>query len=228
MKPEAKMKSVGLMEANSEFPDITLKSCDGLASAVNADVGAMVEKVQTMILDYYKDVRGQAMDSFKSAKQVSKLGFNFLVATVVYVMVIDLLAHFKIPGFVVPDKAMNVGTIGVISSGVIEFIAAVNFVLWGRATRQFGAFHICLERTHRYLLAYKVAEKMQSNRDQTLERIVCIMANAPMITRADIEGVESGRLLPNLRQTDGVNMVAGRPPDASAVPAVAGSIDRNN
>ena len=76
----------------------------------------------------------------------------------------------------------------------------VDWMVWlyGKATRQFSAFHICLERTHRYLLAYKISEKIESGRDRALENIACIMANASMITRQDIDaqpgdGVSPGR-----------------------------------
>ena len=96
-------------------------------------------------------------------------------------------------------------------------------MLYGRAARQFGAFHICLERTHRYLLAYKMAEQIQNDKDDTIEKIVCIMANAPMITRVDVEGVESGRLLPNLRQAESGKMVAGRPAEGEVLPTAAAS-----
>jgi hypothetical protein len=35
-------------------------------------------------------------------------------------------------------------------------------------------------------VAYKIVEKINANKDETLHDLVCIMANAPMITRADI------------------------------------------
>ena len=53
--------------------------------------------------------------------------------------------------------------------------------------------------------------------------IVCIMANAPMITRVDIEGVESGQLSPNMRQTEAGKMVAGRPAEGDIAPTAAAS-----
>jgi hypothetical protein len=38
------------------------------------------------------------------------------------------------------------------------------------------------------------------DKDRTLEKIVCIMANAPMITQQDIEGVGSGKLVQHVNQ----------------------------
>src|SRR6202795_1901980 len=93
-------------------------------------------------------------------------------------------------GVVVPGR-------GLVSGALMEFVAGVSFWLYSRGAKQFGAFHICLERTHRYLLAYKIAEKIEKNRDQTLEKIVCIMANAPMISQADIDGLDSGKVVPH-------------------------------
>jgi hypothetical protein len=52
--------------------------------------------------------------------------------------------------------------------------------------KQFGAFHICLERTHRYLLAYKMVRETKDNSDGTIRDLACIMAKAPMISPADI------------------------------------------
>jgi hypothetical protein len=102
--------------------------------------------------------------------------------------------------------------IGLLGSSIVEAIAGLQFYLYGKATRQFGAFHICLERTHRYLLAYKMAEQMSSGKDDALQNIVCIMANAPMITRQDIEGVESGVMkTPTAAPTSIVSASVGTP-----------------
>ena len=88
-------------------------------------------------------------------------------------------------GFVVPGR-------GLVSGALMEFVAGVSFWLYSRGAKQFGAFHICLERTHRYLLAYKIAEQIEDRKDETLRDLVCIMANAPMITRQDIDFPDSG------------------------------------
>ena len=169
--------------------------CDGMAGAVNGDVGTMVETVQRQILRYYTDVGNQASESFESAKLIATWGFALLVVTIMYAIGVDIAGYAgKLEK---PEYAgMGVGTIGLVAGGIVEVIAGVQFVLYGKATKQFGAFHICLERTHRYLLAYKIAEKINDNRDQTLEKIVCIMANAPMISRADIDGMDSGGVTP--------------------------------
>jgi hypothetical protein len=164
--------------------------CDAVGEAMGkGSIGDTFIAVQQLILKYYDNVRDQADESFQSARTVSFLGFMLLIVTVGYVIFMDYqVAH----GQALPTKGMGVGAIGLIGGSVVELIAGVQFVLYGRATKQFGAFHICLERTHRYVLAYEMADQISTNKDATLEKVVCIMANAPMITREDIDGVESG------------------------------------
>jgi hypothetical protein len=166
--------------------------CEALGKAIGGTIGDTVREMQLLIREYYDNVRDQADESFKSAKRVAVFGFIVLIFTIAYVIVMDYqVSH----GYASPTKGMRVGTIGLVGSGMFEFIAWVQFGLYGRATKQFGAFHICLERTHRYLMAYQMTQEMTDNKDATLEKIVCIMANAAMITREDIEGAASGTTL---------------------------------
>jgi hypothetical protein len=123
---------------------------------------------------------------------MSALGFLILASTMVYIGIVDVISRFGLVPVNANYTAMDVKTVGLWSGAIVEAIAATQFWLYGKATKQFGAFHICLERTHRYLIAYKIAEKIrEASRDQTLEKIVCIMANAPMISQADIDGLSS-------------------------------------
>jgi hypothetical protein len=156
-------------------------------------------------------VREQATEAFKSAKRVALFGFLILIFTIAYLIFIDVMLHLPTSGFVAASGSMSVGQIGLLGSSIVEAIAGLQFYLYGRATRQFGAFHICLERTHRYLLAYKMSEAMNSGKDEALQKIVCIMANAPMITRQDIEGVESGGMKTSTVTPASTSATAGTP-----------------
>lgn len=172
--------------------------CDQLQEAIDTGhVGDIVAKHEKLILSYYKDVLDQAKKSFASAKFVAMIGFVVLIVTVVYLLTIDALSHMVISGFKVTEPSIKVGGIGVVSGALIEFIAGVNFVLYARASKQFSAFHICLERTHRYLVAYKIAEAIGDKRDQTLKDLVCIMANAPMITSQAIDSTGTRPAVPS-------------------------------
>ena len=155
------------------------KMCDDLRSALQGDIGEIVAKVEKMILAYYGDVQAQATKSFESAKVVSKIGFGVLIATVGYALLTDFIARFHMWGHGTDSgTSLTIGGIGIVSGFLIEFIAGVNFWLYGKASWQFSAFHICLERTHRYLIAYKIAAELRGNKDAAMEKLVCIMANA--------------------------------------------------
>jgi hypothetical protein len=110
------------------------------------------------------------------------------------------MPHIHQNWFTATKEGLGIGAIGLISGSVVELIAGTQFYLYRNSAKQFGAFHICLERTHRYLLAYTMAEQIGAHdKDRTLEKIVCIMANAPMITHQDIEYAGTGS---SARRTD--------------------------
>lgn len=168
------------------------QACDELGDAMDTGtVGDIVKRHEKLILQYYEDVQRQAKQSFESAKYVARIGFWVLIATLAYTLIFDALARIQIPGLVMTQPSIAVVSMGAVSGALIEFIASINFWLYARASRQFGAFHICLERTHRYLVAYKIAGEIGDKKDETLQRLVCIMANAPMITHQDVEAVSS-------------------------------------
>jgi hypothetical protein len=178
------------------------EDCVGLGEAVSGhNVGDTTAKIQQLIMRYYQDVQRQSTESFESAKTVAFLGFTLFAATISYLIFSDLMPHIHQSWFTATQGGLGVGAIGLISGSVVELIAGTQFFLYRNSARQFGAFHICLERTHRYLLAYTMAEQIGSkDKDKTLEKIVCIMANAPMITAQDIEGDGPGKLLPRVGQ----------------------------
>jgi hypothetical protein len=179
------MEDVGLHHGDA------LKRCEELGNAIGGDVGESMEKIQKLIFSYYVDVRNQADRSFRAARRVAIAGFVVLCVAVAYVMVVDLATRLD-PNYVHGSEVMTVGQLGLIAGAIVEILAGTQFWLHTRTSRQFGAFHICLERTHRYALAYKIAQTITTGKDATLEKIVCIMANAPMITREDMEGVTAG------------------------------------
>jgi hypothetical protein len=164
-------------------------ACDKIASAIDSGkLGDTVREHENLIMQYYEDVQDQAKRSFKAAIVMSYVGFAVLIATSVYALVSDGLHRFSAGTSV--NSSLTVAGIGVVSGALIEFIAAVAFWLYSRGARQFSAFHICLERTHRYLLAYKMVGELGTIKDQTLRDLVCIMANAPMIAHQDADASE--------------------------------------
>jgi hypothetical protein len=168
------------------------KACDDVGEAIDTGkIGDIVAKHEKLILHYYEDVQNQAKQSFRAASSVAQIGFWVLIGTLAYALTFDALGRFQIGGPAMAEASLTVAKIGLVSGALIEFIAGINFWLYARGARQFSAFHICLERTHRYLLAYKIGDEITENKDDTLRQLVCIMANAPMITREDIDAADS-------------------------------------
>ena len=174
-----------------------LEACDDLKMALEeGSLGEIVAKHEKLITNYYTDVQQQAGRSFESAKAVAKIGFWVLIGTLLYVVLADVLGNIRISNFTMPS--LELGTLGIVSGALIEFIAAINFWLYSRASKQFTAFHICLERTHRYLLAYRMVDALKTRRDETLEKLVCIMANAPMIGATIVDATDAGTEVPSV------------------------------
>jgi hypothetical protein len=179
------------MATNAAKNDVSekgkMKACEELGEAIDSGkVGEIVAKHEKLILQYYEDVQKQATDSFRSAKRVAAIGFTVLIITWLYTLGLDFSSHLPFFHSTSANQASAI-KIGVISGSLIEFIAGVNFWLYSKAARQFGAFHVCLERTHRYLVAYKIGEETGSKRESVLASLACIMASAPMITNRETD-----------------------------------------
>jgi hypothetical protein len=177
---------MALVENSRPATEAHHRACDELGTAINGGkLGDIVAKHEKLILQYYRDVQRQAIESFSTARLATYIGSAVLILTLIYTLGIDGWARSHDEQLKNTTDFMTVAIVGTVAGAIIQVIAAVAFALYGRSAKQFGAFHICLERTHRYLLAYKVTEHMTEKED-TLHDLVCIMANAPMITREDI------------------------------------------
>jgi len=148
------------------------KACDEIATSEPGDTQKIASLMQQMSLDYYADVRKQAQQSFGSALVAAAIGTLFFLYAVWRGMELDHRAW-----------------IGLIAGALVQVISAINFHLYGRAAHQFASFHICLERTNRFLLANTLCEKLESPlQDQVRKELIQIVANAPMLTFDIVEG----------------------------------------
>jgi hypothetical protein len=151
------------------------KACEAIASSAPGDTHAIASLMQQMSLKYYEDVLKQAQESFGSALIAASIGTLFFLYAIWRGMASD-----------------NRAWIAVIAGGLVQVISAINFYLYGRASRQFWSFHVCLERTNRFLLANTLCEKLLSPlQDQVRQGLVQTVANAPMLTLDVMEGHQS-------------------------------------
>ena len=103
-----------------------------------------------------------------------------------------------------PDASQQVSQQALLSSiaGVlIQFIAGVNFYLYFRAGRQFASFHVCLERTNRFLIANSLCEQLsEPARDEMRSELLRIVATAPMLTVDLVTGEGKDRTTTSMPQ----------------------------
>lgn len=138
--------------------------CDEVASTEPGDVQKMAALLQKMILRYYEDVLTQAKQSFRSALGAAILGTIFF-------------------GLAVWMKSDGMVNAGLIAGAIVSIISGVNFWLYNRAACQFSVFHICLERTNRFMLAHTMCEGLEpTTRDQLRAEVVRVVLHAPMLT----------------------------------------------
>lgn len=146
------------------------RSCDEVAQMNPADTHKMAAMLSEMSLNYYQDVRHQAQQSFMAAIGAALLGTGLF-----------LYAAWSAMGGAAKVEATFVSLIG---GAVIQVISGINFYLYNRAARQFAMFHICLERTNRFLLANTLCENMEDpiRKDCMRGELVRVVAYAPMLT----------------------------------------------
>jgi hypothetical protein len=147
-----------------------LDDCERLAHAKPSDIQEIAALLQEMILRYYSDVRAQAQQSFWAALCVALAGIAFFVWAIWHQMA---------------SPSGDQLTLKLVAGALIQVISGTMFVLYGRATRQFGSFHVCLERTNRFLLANTICEALDpSVRDEVRKQLILEIARAPIVSTA--------------------------------------------
>jgi ABC-type Fe3+-siderophore transport system permease subunit len=133
------------------------------------------------INEYYDDVLLQAKASFMAAIVLAGLGFGVLLFTVLFTLLNNIQG----------DQYW----IGVVSGGLVQFLSAIAFFVYKRSTEQFNNFHICLERTNRYLMAYNLDGLIKDNsvKDRAMYELALLIAQAPMLTQGHLEAARTTR-----------------------------------
>ena len=173
-----------------------LSDCEKIGKTSVDDTHRIASLLQEMILNYYADVRLQAQQSFRAALAVATVGVLFFG----YAVWVGMSSGTARPAYI------SAG-----AGALIQVISGINFYLYARAARQFGAFHVCLERTNRFLLANSLCEKLDAPyRDEMRAELTRLVANAPMLTVAILEGADSHPGMPHSRsrKTSGISIPA--------------------
>jgi hypothetical protein len=145
--------------------------CDKIADASPNDVKEVARIMLKMIVSYYRDVRWQALLSFIAALVLE------VIAVLFFLYAVDLMKGH-------PEAA----TLTTVAGVVVQVMTGVVFYFYSQSARQFAGFHICLERTNRFLLANAIVENLpEPERNTKRGEVVTTVLNAPMLTLAMIE-----------------------------------------
>lgn len=153
----------------SPQPIEALKSqCHEIATTKSNDTQKIASLLTEMILNYYQDVRSQAQQSFWCALGAAVVGTAFFVYA----------AHQGM------QSGFKEAYIGLIAGALVQVISGISFYLYSKTARQFSTFHVCLERTNRFLLANTLCENLNAvdRKDTMREELIKTVATAPMLT----------------------------------------------
>jgi len=151
----------------------TLKAhCEAIAKVSSDNVQEIASLLQKMIVDYYRDVRRQALWAFLAALALEIVAVCFF--------------------FYAASAAMKGNTeytvLNAIFGFLIQIMTGVVFYLYSQSARQFAGFHICLERTNRFLLANAMVEHLpEAEQPSKRAEVITTILNAPMLTLDMVE-----------------------------------------
>lgn len=160
------------------------KKCRELGEIQLTETQKIGAKLLEISENYYQDVRSQAENSFKAALCVSCFG----------------IALFFVAIWLFMTERTTKSTVLVVASAMPQVISGVMFYLYFRTMRQFGYFHVCLERMNRFLTASSICANIDAEvkRDDARAELVDTMAHASMLP---IEGITAhGPNLPRIKR----------------------------
>jgi uncharacterized membrane protein YgdD (TMEM256/DUF423 family) len=138
-----------------------------LAEADPSDVQQIAASEIRLLINYYDAVLDQAKKSFRWALVAAGIGLVFFMGAL---------------AFLLAAQASLIATISVIGGAVVEVIAGINFVLYGRTTAQLSDFHQRLDRTQRFLLANSICASLNGEiKDKTRAALVHTIATTAML-----------------------------------------------
>lgn len=136
----------------------TEKALQRLTDASEGDVKAIASSQIELLARFYDLSLSQAGRSFRWALIASMVGLAFFLLAIV---------------FMVWRDSSELATITMIGGALIEFIAGVNFYLYGKTLTQLSLFQGRLEVTQRFLLANSLCESLgEAWRDPTRARLI--------------------------------------------------------
>ena len=162
----AEMRTPSLVELS--------RSCERLATAEPGDTRELARLLSKMNLRYYSDVLTQAKHSFGVALIAAGVAVIFFVIAAIY--------------FGMQAQGMK-AWVSVVAGALVQVISGTCFYLYGKASDQFATFHVCLDRSNRFVLANTLCEKLERPiKDDTRAYLVHMIAEAKLLTSDVVSG----------------------------------------
>ena len=150
--------SVGHIREIREVREIPSIDFEQVAKADPDNIQEVAASQLNLSSRYYESVLLQARQSFRVALVSAAVGSAFFLAAVVIAIV---------------EKNLNAATISSIGGAIVETISGLNFWLYGRTASQLDVFHIRLEQTQRYLLAFSMSRSLpEKDRQGPLSELI--------------------------------------------------------
>ena len=129
-----------------------------LATADKDDVQEIAASQIGLLKEFYDLAIRQARHSFIWALVASMAGLVLFVFAVI---------------FVLRSNETDVAVITAVSGAIVEVIAGINFVLYGKTLSQLSTFHDRLDVTQRFLLANSLCERITGDlKDKTRSEVI--------------------------------------------------------
>lgn len=158
-KVELEDNELQLLEKHPEETQIR-RGIERLSKADPDKVQEVVAAQLDLMQGYYQEVLNQSQRSFRSALIAAAVGLIFFLAAITF-------ALFQQP------TNLTAVIITAIGGTLAEFIAALNFRLYGDASKQLAEFQSRLDKTQGYLLANSISSGLnEENRQAALQELV--------------------------------------------------------
>ena len=136
---------------------VTAKALDDLSQTDTSEVQKIASNQIKLLAEFYDQSLSQAHRSFAWALVASIVGLVFFMVAIAFQVL----------------NNGEVAQISLIGGALIEFIAAVNFYLYGEATNQLNTFHARLEVTQRFLLGNSLCESLgEDYKDEARAKLI--------------------------------------------------------
>jgi len=213
MEPQTESEAAGVRASRDvmQISAATDKALKRLSEASKDDVKGVAASQIELLSRFYDLSLTQAGHSFRWALVASIVGFLFFVAALGVAMTWG------------DGEFSGVARIATIGGVISEFIAGVNFYLYGRTLSQLTLFQGRLESTQRFLLANRLCEaRGEEHRDTTRAQLINQLIQSGRDRDADLpDSPRRRRSAPEAEAVSG--LPSAPPPPSPAAASVAAS-----